>query len=107
MELYLHHASSLTSEHFSEHLLDQRGLKKEQESLTRELEKLTRRQDELPLEERDQQYFESEQERISNLLLAIDQALSDNSVRQAFTRQKEKNEQIVKDCQELLSKLTE
>jgi hypothetical protein len=102
LEIHLNQASSFTSENSSEHLLKQRGLKKQQESLTQQLEELTRRRRQVRLPQAD---FAAEQERINNQLLVINQALSDNSIQAAFNRQKEKNEQIVKECQELLSQL--
>ena len=100
VEFHLHHASSLTTENSSEPLLAQQGLKKEKERLTQHLTKLTSEQEEREragsLEQRDKEYFATQKEQISNRLLAINQALSDNSLRDNFTRQKQRMNRLWK-----------
>lgn len=93
LEFHRNQASSFTSIHSHEPWLDQQRWKQEKEALTGQLAATP---------------DEQEKENIKKQITRLDQALADHdSIVQAFTRQKEKNELIVKECRELLGKLRE
>ena len=106
LEFHRNQASSWTSIHSHEPLLNRRLLEQEKERLTKELEKLTRQQEAVTNEEQ-RADIAAEKVATSRKINQLTTTLNDNTVIDNFNRQKAKNEQIVKDCQELLSKLTE
>lgn len=106
MEFYLYQASSFTSEHSNPPLLNRRSIEQAKERLTKQLADLTQQSAELG--GRDPDYFASEKEKIKSELTRLEVALTESSTAQeAFTRQKEKNELIVRECGELLGRLRE
>ena len=106
LEFHLNQASSFTTEYSNPPLLNRRLMEQQKERLTKDLEKLTQPQTEVR-NERHRQQFEKDQAEIKKQITNLATTLNDNTVIDNFNRQKEKNERIVKECQELLSKLKE
>jgi len=73
---------------------------------TNSKEKLTQPQTEVK-NERHRQQLEKDQAEIKKQITNLATILNDNTVINNFNSQKEKNEKIVKECKELLSKLRE
>ena len=104
LEFHLNQASSFTSEYSNPPLLNRKVMEQQKERLTKELEKLTQQQTEASTE-RHRQQLEKDQAEIKKQITNLTTILNDNTVINNFNSQKEKNERIVKECKELLSKL--
>ncbi|CAG8685187.1 11368_t:CDS:2, partial [Ambispora gerdemannii] len=97
VEFRLHQASAFTTEHSHPPLLNRRSIEQEKERLTQQQEAVTN--------EEQRADITVEKEAISQEINQLATTLHDNSVIDNFNQQKLKNEQIVKECQELLAKL--
>src|SRR6185312_10376056 len=103
LEFHLNQASSFTSEYSNPPLLNRRLMEQEKNRLKQELERLTQQQTEVR-NSLYRQRIEEDKEKVKKQITNLETALNDNTVINNFNYQKEKNLQIVKDCQELLEK---